>query len=126
MNDQSTVLLLLYNQSGRSSIRDEVFERISKCVKIDQESLCWNWQGQTSGTGRGGGYGRISVHGHTSATHRVMWSLIHGYLPAKKQIDHTCRNRLCCNPQHLEMVTHLQNQRRKPLKILEDDRKWND
>lgn len=85
-----------------------------KHVDAGYETACWEWQGSNSGTkGRGYGYGRVSVHGHTSATHRVMWVMFNGYLPPKKQIDHLCNNRICCNPDHLEMVTHLQNQRRK-------------
>ncbi|QYW01794.1 HNH endonuclease [Stenotrophomonas phage Paxi] len=28
-------------------------------------------------------------------------------------MDHLCNQRKCCNPQHLELVTHLQNQRRR-------------
>ena len=26
------------------------------------------------------------------------------------QLDHLCRNRKCVNPEHLEQVTHLENQ----------------
>ena len=74
---------------------------------------CWEWQGGHSGYGRGGGYGRMSVDGHTMAVHRVVYMLEHGPIPTKKQIDHKCRNRLCCNPDHLEMVTHKENQRRR-------------
>lgn len=76
-------------------------------------SGCWLWQGGDSGTGRGGGYGRISIDGQTSAVHKVMYVNEHGYVPSKKQIDHLCSNRLCCNPLHLEIVTHKQNQRRR-------------
>lgn len=113
MKDQNTVLLILYHLAGKSPIRDEIIERIAENVNIDDDTGCWEWRGGTSGDGRGGGYGRISVHGHTSAVHRVMWCLIHGYLPRQKQIDHVCKNRICCNPRHLEMVTHKENQRRK-------------
>ena len=74
---------------------------------------CWEWQGPTSGDGRGGGYPRMKLDGQTVAVHRVMFTLFHGYVPGKKQIDHKCRNRLCVNPFHLEMVTHRQNQKRR-------------
>lgn len=36
-----------------------------------------------------------------------------GYLPPKKHVDHLCRNRRCWNPEHLEAVTHKQNQKRR-------------
>jgi len=42
-----------------------------------------------------------------------MYVIEYGPIPPRKQIDHTCRNRLCVNPSHLEMVTHKQNQKRR-------------
>ena len=55
----------------------------------------------------------MCLSGQTVAVHLVMYTHEHGYIPGKKQIDHTCRNRMCVNPDHLEMVTHKQNQKRK-------------
>ena len=78
-----------------------------------QEGNCLIWKRGHSGTGRGGGYGRVNIDGGTMAVHRVMYALVHGPIPPKKQIDHMCKNRLCCNPDHLEMVTHKENQRRR-------------
>ena len=95
------------------SRRDTILERILDRVKVDPESECWVWQGPTSGEGRGGGYGRMSLNSQTVATHIVVYTHFHGYVPGKRQVDHKCRNRLCCNPEHLELVSHLQNQRRR-------------
>lgn len=81
---------------------------------------CWEWQGPTSGDGRGGGYGRMSLDGQTVAVHLVMFCNWFGFIPGKKQVDHVCENRLCCNPMHLELVTHLENQRRKTRRALRD------
>lgn len=55
----------------------------------------------------------MSLDGQTVAVHRVMWTNVHGFIPGKKQIDHKCRQRMCVNPDHLEMVTHKENQRRR-------------
>lgn len=91
--------------------REKIIQKIlSRCVWIGD---CLVWQGPTSGRGRGGGYPRMSLDGQTVAVHRVVYTHFSGYIPGKKQIDHKCKNRLCCNPKHLELVTHLQNQRRK-------------
>ncbi|MCG7629009.1 HNH endonuclease [Epibacterium sp. MM17-32] len=91
----------------RASIMDKVMAR----VEIDEETGCWEWTGPTSGDGRGGGYPRMSLDGQTVAVHRVVYTNVHGYIPSKKQIDHGCNNRRCVNPAHLEMMSHLKNQR---------------
>ena len=93
--------------------RQKIFDKIMARVKINKDTGCWEWQGPTSGNGRGGGYGRMSLYGQTVAVHIVMFVNFFGYIPSKKQIDHKCTNRICCNPDHLEMVTHKQNQRRR-------------
>jgi hypothetical protein len=84
---------------------------VSRC--IINPIGCWIWDGPCSGNGRGGGYPRMNLNGQTVAVHRVMWTNVHGYIPSKKQIDHKCKNRMCVNPDHLEMVTHKENQRRR-------------
>lgn len=95
----------------KSKRPSDIIRRIIDNCQINKDTHCWGWQGANSGEGNGAGrgYGRISIDSHTSAVHRVMWSCVHGYLPSKKQIDHTCNNRICCNPDHLKMVTHKQN-----------------
>lgn len=55
----------------------------------------------------------MSLDGQTVAVHLVVFTHYHGYIPSKKQVDHVCKQRRCCNPEHLELVTHRQNQRRK-------------
>lgn len=76
-------------------------------------SPCFIWEGPDSGNGRGGGYGRMSLNGQTVAVHLVVYTHFFGYIPGKKQIDHLCNQRRCCNPAHLEMVTHKTNQKRR-------------
>ena len=101
--------------------RQHIIERLSdRCEIVDTgftinelPSPCHLWRGPTSGTGRGGNYGRMSLNGQTVATHIVSYTHYYGYVPSKKQIDHLCNQRLCCNPAHLELVTHLTNQRRR-------------
>lgn len=103
--------------SRRNKIRDKIISNVVESFlgfMIDGEpSACWIWQGGDSGSGRGGGYGRMSLDGQTVAVHIVMFVNEFGFVPGKKQIDHKCENRLCCNPAHLQMLTHRQNQRRR-------------
>jgi hypothetical protein len=101
--------------------RDSIIARIHERVEVrdlgfvldNKPSPCHIWTGPDSGTGRGGGYGRMSLNNQTVAVHLVVYTHYYGYIPGKKQIDHRCNNRLCCNPAHLEMVTHLRNQKRR-------------
>lgn len=101
--------------------RDDIIERVMSRVTVmdlgheqdGQPSPCHIWTGPTSGTGRGGGYGRMSLNGQTVAVHLVVYTHYFGYIPGKKQVDHLCNQRLCCNPAHFQLVTHLTNQRRR-------------
>lgn len=93
--------------------REAIWAKVMARVKVLTDG-CWIWEGPTSGeSGRGRGYPRMSVDGGTMAVHKVMWIIKHGPVPPKKQLDHTCRVRMCVNPDHTEMVTHKQNQKRR-------------
>lgn len=73
---------------------------------------CWNWQGACSDNG----YGVLGVGGKAARrneyVHRLMYRLFVGEIPGRMQIDHLCRNRRCCNPAHLSLVTARENLRR--------------
>lgn len=68
---------------------------------------CRIWVGATDR-----GYGRISVGGVVMRVHRVVWESVNGPVPDGMELDHICRIRACCNPDHLEAVTHSENVRR--------------
>jgi hypothetical protein len=44
--------------------------------------------------------------------HRIAYEAFRGPIAAGLEIDHLCRNPRCCNPVHLEPVTHRENVRR--------------
>lgn len=96
-----------------------IYDRIVSRVSVEYlgfilngiPSPCWIWQGSDSGTGRGGGYGRISYLGCTTAVHILMYKIKFGPILPNRHIDHMCNNRRCCNYDHLQMVTPLKNQR---------------
>lgn len=97
--------------------RDDIMLKLLSRISVCPDTQCWNWTGPTSGSGKGGGYGRMCLDGHTVATHLVSYTHFYGYIPGNKQIDHKCNNRLCCNPNHLELVTHRQNQIRRAKRV---------
>lgn len=69
---------------------------------------CWTWQGS-----KVGGYGRIRVdRSRLALAHRVAYEHFVGPIPEGLVLDHTCRNRACVNPAHLEPVPQVENCRR--------------
>lgn len=75
------------------------------------ETGCWLWIGASAGQG----YGRYTIgRGVEDYSHRVAYEAFKESIPASYEIDHLCKNRTCCNPSHLEAVTHLENVRRSP------------
>lgn len=69
---------------------------------------CWQWKGCRNDAG----YGYVHFDGRSEAAHRVAYMLKHGAIPEGMELDHKCRNRVCCNPDHLEAVTHAENMER--------------
>lgn len=82
-------------------------DRIWRRIEV-AESGCWNWLGYISATG----YGNVHFDGRDLRIHRVVYEALVGPIPTDLVIDHLCRNRGCCNPQHLEAVTFTENVRR--------------
>lgn len=78
-------------------------------IVIDGNSGCWNYTGPTNAGGYSEGYGMVSIRGRSYYTHRLSYMLEFGPIPDGLVIDHLCRNTLCCNPFHLEPVTHREN-----------------
>lgn len=55
------------------------------------------------------GYGRISIGKRLIKLHRHVWEAEVGPIPKGMFIDHQCRNRACCNVDHLRVVTPTVN-----------------
>lgn len=75
---------------------------------------CWPWTGYADRHG----YGRISVGLDVNGravqvpASRAAWMLVNDrFLPSDVLIRHSCDNPPCCNPAHLEVGTHADNNR---------------
>jgi hypothetical protein len=78
-----------------------------------RESGCWEWQGKLLK----GGYGYFVTEGKTTLVYRYLFEQQNGVIEKGKQLDHLCRNRACCNPDHLDLVTPKQNRDRGDLAV---------
>jgi hypothetical protein len=55
----------------------------------------------------------MSLNGATVGVHIVVFTHYFGYIPYNRTVDHLCKNRLCVQPLHLTLVSHLENCRRR-------------
>ena len=91
----------------------EPLDRFADKIAL-QDDGCIVWLAGSAGPGYGSffaGGARRDGHGRTYA-HRWSYEYHVGPIPDGLHIDHTCRNRLCVNPAHLEPVTPGENVRR--------------
>lgn len=87
---------------GDSRLPDRFWRKVSP----EPNSGCWLWTGYCDPAG----YGRVGVFGRASErVHRVTYRAFVGPISSGLEIDHLCRVRACCNPQHLEAVEHRIN-----------------
>jgi HNH endonuclease len=87
-----------------------IIDRLLPRIEISPTG-CWLWQGPINENGYGTIGGGPRVAGH-KRVHRVTYEHFVGPIADGLQIDHLCRVRHCCNPEHLEAVTRTENVRR--------------
>lgn len=73
-------------------------------TRVERTDTCWLWTAPCDREG----YGRFAGRN----AHRVAYEALVGPVPHGLELDHLCRVRECCNPSHLEPVTHAENVRR--------------
>lgn len=90
-----------------------VISRFCTKFEIGDPEECWEWLGSISD----GGYGWLGVKGRHVKAHRISYEYFNSSeIPEGMQIDHTCVNRKCVNPDHLEAVTQAENLKRALLR----------
>jgi hypothetical protein len=79
---------------------------IAKRIEPDPLTGCWNYVGNDPTPN---GYQRAWFKGIRSVTHRIVYIFLVGGNIEKRELDHECCNRACCNPEHLSPVTPKRN-----------------
>ena len=82
-------------------------DKLEACIIPEPNSGCWIWIGGLRD--KKDGYGGTDWNGQTWRTHRLVYTLLCKEVSDELDIDHVCRNRICCNPDHLEPVTRKIN-----------------
>ena len=94
---------------NHSTYESKVWENVDKDGPIPeynpQLGPCWLWTGSVEVAG----YGTIEKNGKKRKAHIVVYEMVKGLIPDDLEPDHLCRVRSCCNPSHLELVTHREN-----------------
>lgn len=87
---------------GAAARKQHPGDRLLARIVLDRG--CWTWVGYIESTG----YGRLGKE----YAHRVSFRTFNGPIPDGLEVDHTCFNRRCVRPGHLEAVTKSENNRR--------------
>jgi hypothetical protein len=92
---------------------NKVITRLNKMGARDPETGCLRWTGAKTTTG----YGRQWDGNRVQQVHRLAYEFWVGPIPDGLEIDHVyergCRHRDCYEPTHLEVVSHIENLRRR-------------
>lgn len=90
----------------------DYLDKVWAKVNVTSPTECWPWTGALK---KGYGY-VIKPDGKGGQIFTGAYKVIHedlnGPIPEGVELDHTCNNRVCCNPLHLEEVSHSENMKR--------------
>jgi hypothetical protein len=78
-------------------------------AKVDKSEDCWEWIGQKHSNGYGLLQCRSRKNRKMIKAHRLSYELHNGPIPEGLLVLHKCDNKLCVNPDHLELGNYSKN-----------------
>lgn len=91
--------------------------------KVNAQTQCWEWTAYVDRNGYARAYDPNRPRGQqTQWAHRLSYEHHKGPIPARHQIDHTCQNTICINPDHLDAVAATEHAARTMQRLGKDDR----
>lgn len=95
-------------------------DKILEYSSFTDPDECWIWERGTNSVG----YGQLRWKGRLWLVHRLVWQLTVKGLKTSDKMDHLCRNTLCFNPDHLEVVDDQTNIRRANGWTQDEEDRW--
>ena len=86
--------------------KERMQQKLRASSQVVPETECWEWRGQISNSG----HGRIVIRDQVNSLNKTVSAESASYMvfvneiPDGKMVRQTCSNRLCINPEHLEVV----------------------
>lgn len=70
-------------------------------------SVCWEWTASLGGRDK---RPYFNINGQRLLSYRIVYEICHGVtISANQVVRHKCDNKICCNPDHLELGSHQEN-----------------
>lgn len=102
-----------------TQIPQRVIDRALSNIDIDPERGCWISRYSVGSHGYAQiGWNEPGERTQMKLVHRVAYVAVRGPIPADMTVDHMCKQRRCCNPDHLRLLSNYENGRRT------DGRDW--
>lgn len=96
----------IFNDRGfNNEDRYDWYRFWSKVDIKDDIDKCWNWTKSLTIHG----YGQFNIGDTNVISNRMAYTLSKGSIPNGLQVQHTCNNTRCCNPNHLILGNHSDN-----------------
>lgn len=87
-------------------MKSTMVQRLDRLSTPEPNTGCLLWTGHLDKWG----YGKVHVtKDRCSLAHREAWEAANGLIPVGLVVDHKCRVRACVNPDHMRIVTHVEN-----------------